>query len=79
MADAFSRATNRSYDTDGMEDPTRQWLQRRVRVRNHPEWGIGRVMRWYPAHSGQPARLRVMMEGRRSPQIVQVADVDVLT
>ncbi len=70
---------NQSYYTDGTDDPNRDWLQRVVRVRSRPEWGRARVMRWYPATGATPARLRIMAEHMRAPQIVPVSDVDVLT
>ena len=69
---------NRSYDTGGMENPSRNWLQHRVRVTTHPQWGVGRVMRWFPAGDGNPARLRVMMTKAEMPQIVRVSDVEII-
>lgn len=70
---------NRSYETDGTDDPTRQWLQRIVRVRTHPEWGKARVLRWYPASGGQPQRLRIMAEAHPAPQIVPLAQVEIVS
>lgn len=68
---------NRSYDTDGLDNPTQGWLQRRVRMRARPEWGTGRVMRWYPAGAGLPPRLRVMFERQKAPQVVSVHDIEI--
>lgn len=70
--------TNRSYYTDGTDDPTRDWLQKVVRVIDHPEWGLGRVMRWYPAIDGKPARLRLMCARNRAPQVVFVSDIEIV-
>lgn len=78
MSSLASRASNRSYFTEGTDNPTQEWLQRRVRVRSHPEWGVGRVLRWYPARAGNPPTLRVMMDRVRAPKIVKVTDVVVV-
>jgi hypothetical protein len=69
---------NRSYDTEGLDSPTESWMQRHVRVKSHPEWGTGRVMRWYPAAGGNPPRLRVMMRHVAAPQVVPVSDIEVV-
>jgi len=69
---------NRSYQTEGLDSPTQIWLRRRVRVKSHPEWGVGRVMRWYPAAAGEPVRLRVMMHGIAAPQVVPLPDIEVV-
>ncbi|MEZ4271574.1 MAG: hypothetical protein R3C68_09125 [Myxococcota bacterium] len=71
-------AGNRSYYTDGTDHPQQEWLSHIVRVKSHPDWGTGRVMRWYPAHAGQPARLRIMCENMRAPQVVTVTEVEVV-
>jgi len=68
--------TNRSYDTEGLDNPTVQWTLRHVRAKAHPQWGVGRVMRWYPAHGGQPPRLRVMFEGMPAPQVIATTEVE---
>ena len=72
-------AQNRSYETDGQDDPTRYWLRLTVRVKTHPEWGLARVMRWYPAAAGFPQRLRVMPEKVSAPQVVSITDVEVVS
>ena len=71
-------STNRSYFTDGLDDPSQDWLTRKVLVKAHPEWGEARVLRWYPAAEGQGQRLRIMAAERSAPQIVSVLEVDVV-
>ena len=73
-----SRATNKSHYTDGLEDPAKDWLQRVVTVKSHPEWGTARVMRWFPAADGQPARLRILSEGAKAQKVVPVTDIEIL-
>lgn len=72
-------ATNRSYETDGLDDPTSVWLQRVVRVPEHPEWGEARVLRWYPAAGGRGQSLRIKAENHRAPQVVSVLEVEVVS
>ena len=72
-------ATNRSYDTDGLDDPTQDWLQRIVRVTAHPEWGNARVLRWYPAQGGKGQQLRIMPENHPAPKIVSILEVEVVS
>lgn len=62
----------------GLDDPSREWLRRVVRVKSRPEWGVARVIRWYPATEGRPETLRVMAQGVRSQQLVSVDDVELL-
>jgi hypothetical protein len=69
-------ATNRSYYTDGTDDPRTTWLQRTVRVTGHPEWGTARVMRWFPAGGGQPPRVRIRCSAITAPQIVAVSELE---
>lgn len=69
---------NRSYDTGGTDSPTQQWMRQRVRVNTHPEWGVGRVLRWFPAGGGLPARLRILCENLRAPRIVSTTDVEIV-
>ncbi len=69
---------NRSSDTDGLDDLSRHWLQRIVRVKSHPDWGLARVVRWYPAVADQPERLRIMAKNLRVQQIVPIDDVEVV-
>ena len=69
---------NRSYYTGGTDSPTQQWMRHRVRVTTHPEWGTGRVLRWFPAGGGVPPRLRVLCENLRAPRIVSTAEVEVI-
>ena len=47
-------------------------------ARQHPEWGSGRVLRWFPAGGGQPPRLRVMFGKIRAPQVLPVTEVDIV-
>ena len=75
MAD---RLSNKSYFTDGTDDPSRAWMQRTVRVLSHPDWGLARVVRWYPAAGGRVASLRVMAEKNDSPQVVPISDVEIV-
>ncbi|MBI5511965.1 MAG: hypothetical protein HY903_24675 [Deltaproteobacteria bacterium] len=70
---------NRSVATAGLDDPTKQWMQRLVTVQDHPEWGVSRVLRWFPAEGNEPERLRVMPEGHRQPQLVRADAVAVVT
>ena len=72
-------ATNRSYDTGGLDDPTQGWLQRIVRVTAHPEWGNARVLRWYPAQGGKGQQLRIMAENHSVPLLVSVLEVEVVS
>ena len=72
-------ARNRSYETDGLDDPNQDWLQRVVRVTAHPEWGDARVLRWYPAAAGQAQRLRIKPINNPAPQVVSVLDVEVVS
>jgi len=72
-------STNRSYETDGLDDPTHDWLQRVVRVTAHPEWGDARVLRWYPAGEGQGQSLRIKAENNPAPQVVSILDVEVVS
>jgi hypothetical protein len=72
-------AGNRSYDTEGMDHPIRQWLQQEVVALNHPEWGRGRVLRWYPATGGESPRLRVMFSAKPAPQVISVSDVSLVS
>ena len=67
---------NRSYETDGTEDPSRQWLQKTVRVKGHPEWGLARVLRWYPAAAGLAPRLRILPHNITAPQVVALTDIE---
>jgi len=69
---------NRSNYTDGLDHPTRSWLQKVVRSKTQTQWGTGRVLRWYPAAAGLPARLRVRFENISAPQVVSVADVEIV-
>jgi hypothetical protein len=71
--------TNRSRETDGLDDPNQGWLNRRLRMRKHPEWGILRVLSWFPATvEGEGQRLRVLRPGQQSPQMVAVRDVEIV-
>ena len=72
-------ATNRSYETDGLDDPSRDWLQCVIRVTPHPEWGEARVLRWYPASEGRGQTLRIKAENHPAPQIVSVLDVEIIS
>ena len=72
------KAQNRTEETDGQDDPTRVWLQRTVRIKSRPEWGLARVLRWYPASGTQPQRLRIMAQGIAAPQVVPLTDVEVV-
>ena len=72
-------ASNRSYYTEGTDHPVRQWLQQQVVLRSRPEWGTGKVLRWYPATGGQPPRLRVMFANVNAPQVVGVNEVEKVT
>ena len=69
---------NRSYETDGLDDPSKDWLQRTVRVKAHPEWGVAQVLRWFPASGGMGQRLRIMAANNPAPQVVFVRDIDVV-
>jgi hypothetical protein len=69
----------RAEPVTGLDDPNRSWLQRRVRVRSHPEWGVARVVRWYPATAGQPERLRIFAPGMRAQELVQASDVELVS
>jgi hypothetical protein len=62
----------------GLDDPNLRWLQQQVRVKNHPEWGVARVMRWYPASGERPELLRIMPQSVRAAQIVAVTDVELV-
>ncbi|MFC1611592.1 hypothetical protein ACFL6C_11590 [Myxococcota bacterium] len=62
----------------GLDDPNLTWLRRVVRVKSHPEWGIGRVLRWFPSMGDQPERLRIMPENNSKPQLVDVTDVELV-
>jgi hypothetical protein len=70
---------NHSYDTSGLDDPGKNWMQRLVRVPSHPEWGHARVLRWYPAEGHEPVRLRIMADGMRQPQVVRADEVEILS
>jgi len=70
---------NHSYESAGLDDPGRQWMQHWVRVKTHPEWGLARAVRWFPAEGGAPERLRIMTEQLRQPLLVDVADVNLVT
>ena len=71
--------TNRSHETDGLDDPNQGWLNCRLRMRKHPEWGILRVLRWYPAPvEGGGQTLRVLREGSQLPQMVAVREVEIV-
>lgn len=72
-------ATNRSYDTGGLDDPTQDWLQRIVRVTAHPEWGNARVLRWYPAQGGKGQTLRIRAENHPAPKVVSVLEVEIVS
>jgi len=69
--------TNRSYPTDGTDQPEQDWMQKSVTVPAHPEWGKGRVVRWYPASGDQPARLRLYLEGSTATPVVSVDEVEI--
>ena len=71
--------TNRSYDTDGLDDPTQDWLQRVVRVIKHPEWGPARVLRWYPSVAGNAQMLRIKAQNKAAPQLVSILEVEVIS
>ena len=72
-------AKNRSYETNGLDDPNQDWLQRIVRVTAHPEWGDARVLRWYPAQAGKAQKLRIRAENRPAPMVVSVLEVEVVS
>jgi hypothetical protein len=63
----------------GLDDPNRRWLQQLVKVRAHPEWGVARVVRWYPCANGQPERLRVFAHGMRAQKVVAISEIDLVT
>jgi hypothetical protein len=69
---------NHSFDTAGLDDPGKNWMQHLVRVPRHPEWGTARVLRFYPAEGGEPVRLRIMAEGARRPQVVRADEIEVI-
>ena len=69
---------NRSQETSGLDDPTQDWLKRLVRVVPHPQWGVARVLRWFPASGGSGQRLRIQPANTRYPQTVLVRDVRVV-
>ena len=73
-----SRASNRSYETAGLEDPDQHWMRHAVRVKSHPEWGTVRVLRWFPAVGDQPAMLRVYPPTTAVPSLVPVTDVEIV-
>ena len=60
----------------GLDDPRFNWLQQVVRVKDHPEWGMARVVRWFPAQGQLPERLRIMAENVTAPQLVLVSQVE---
>ncbi|OGQ89978.1 MAG: hypothetical protein A2289_17190 [Deltaproteobacteria bacterium RIFOXYA12_FULL_58_15] len=60
----------------GLDDPNVDWLQREVRVKGHPEWGVSRVIRWFPAQGEQAEQLRIMPEKGGAPRVVSVTDVE---
>ena len=61
-----------------LDDPNVSWMKRLVRVKRHPEWGVARVMRWFPAGGGQPERLRIMAQNEPAPKLVTVTDVELV-
>jgi hypothetical protein len=63
--------------TAGLDNPERRWMEKLVRIKSHPEWGILRVIRWFPAASGQAEMLRVFSSHLTAPQIAGTADVEV--
>lgn len=69
---------NQSAETDGLDDLSRLWLQRIVRVKSRPDWGLARVIRWYPAVADQPERLRIMAKNLRAQQMVSIDDIEVI-
>lgn len=73
-----SRASNRSYDTAGLEDAAQQWMQRGVRIKAHPEWGVVRVLRWFPAVGQSAAKLRVFGSSMAAPLVLTIDDVEVV-
>lgn len=62
----------------GLDDPSQEWLRRVVRVKSRPEWGVARVVRWYPAAEAGPETLRIIAQGVRSQQLVAIDDVEVI-
>ena len=72
-------ATNRSYHTDGLDDPNQLWLRRLVRVPAHPEWGEARVLRWYPAQGDKSQQLRIKPAKHGAPKVVSVLEVEVVS
>ncbi len=69
---------NHSAETDGLDDPRRHWLQRIVKVKSRPDWGMARVIRWYPAVADQPERLRIMAKNLRAQQMVSIDDIEIV-
>ena len=69
--------SNRSYETQGTDDPNRRWIDQLIRVKTHPEWGQGRVLRWYPASADQPQRVRVFCDGLPVPKGVLVDEIEI--
>ena len=62
----------------GIDDPTQRWLEKRVRVTAHPEWGRARVTRWFPGASPGPERLRILPENERAHKVVLVSEIEVV-
>lgn len=69
---------NRPYDTAGLDNPDRRWLGQLVRVKSRPEWGILRVVRWFPQAGEGSERLRLMPFNGGSQKVVDATDVDVV-
>ena len=69
---------NHSYESAGLDDPSKNWMQHVVRVTKHPEWGLARVLRWFPAEGVEPVRLRIMAEGLRQQQVVRADEVELV-
>jgi len=65
-----------SSSVTGLDDPGQHWMQSQVRVKEHPEWGVACVVRWYPSSGSQPERLRVMARNLRAARLVTVDQVE---
>jgi hypothetical protein len=72
------KVANHSFDSAGLDDPRKSWMQHLVQVKLHPEWGWARVLRWYPAEGLEPVRLRIMAEGMPQPQVVRADEVEIV-
>ena len=73
------KVANHSFDSAGLDDPGKNWMQHVVRVKNHPDWGFARVLRWYPAAGNEPVRLRIMTEALKQPQIIRADEAEIVT